>query len=36
MLFKIPHGEYLEEILKFVDLSNGPQIKYQDGTMYHT
>ena len=36
MLVKILHGEYLEEILKVVDLSNVPQIEFQDGTMYHS
>ena len=35
MLVKIPYGEYLEEILKLVCLSNVPQVEFQDGTMYH-
>ena len=36
MLVKIPHGEYSEEILKFVCLSNVPQTEFQDGTMYRS
>ena len=36
MLVKIPHGEYSEEILKFVCLSDVPQIEFQDGTIYHS
>ena len=34
MLVKIPHGRYLQEILKYVYWSNVPQIEFQDGTMY--
>ena len=36
MLVKMPHGEYLEEILKFLCLPNVLQIKFQDGMMYHS
>ena len=35
MLLKIPHGVYLEEILKFVCRPNVAQIEFQDGTVYH-
>ena len=36
MPVKILHGGFLEEILKFVCLSNVPQIEFQDGKMYHS
>ena len=32
MLVKIPHGGYLDEILKYVCRSNVPEIEFQDGT----
>ena len=32
MLVKIPHGGYLEEILKYVCRSIIPDIEFQDGT----